>query len=205
MIENGQCSGGFVLCYGGDRIPFQVSFHKRRTLGITVHPDTRVEVLAPAGSALEQVLARVERRASWIIKQRRYFEQFQPTLPRPRFVSGETHLYLGRQYRLKVQAGTPRGVKLVGRFLHVFVREQDDPAEVQALLEEWYRAHAKRVFAHRLQMCLKASRSLVLPTPPSTIIRKLTKRWGSCTKKGNVLLNLDLVPKQAFPPQPGGW
>ena len=39
------------------------------------------------------------------MKQWRYFEQFQPMLPDRRFVSGETHVYLGRQYRLKVVRG----------------------------------------------------------------------------------------------------
>ena len=29
----------------------------------------------------------------------RYFDRFQPTHPGPRYLSGETHVYLGRQYR----------------------------------------------------------------------------------------------------------
>ncbi|WP_254695112.1 M48 family metallopeptidase [Leisingera sp. NJS201] len=33
-------------------------------------------------------------------RQQRYFAQFLPRTPEHRFVAGETHHYLGRQYRL---------------------------------------------------------------------------------------------------------
>src|SRR5207248_398840 len=120
MIENSPTDGGFILCYGGERIPFCVDFRQCSKLAITVHPDLRVEVAAPQGSLLEPVLARVAKRAGWILKQRRFFEQFQPMQPGPCYVSGEAHIYLGRQYRLKVQTGTADNVKLIGRFLQVF-------------------------------------------------------------------------------------
>jgi predicted metal-dependent hydrolase len=193
MIQNGHSGAGFLLHYGGLTIPFQVEYRRRKHLAITVHPELRLEVSAPEGSALAQVLARVDRRAAWIVRQWRFFEQYQPAQPGPRYLSGETHRYLGRQYRLKVYEGSPEGVKLIGRFLHLRTTRREDGDRVRSLLEAWYRTHAKRVFAQRLEGCLESTRSLNLATAPNLVIRKMAKRWGSCTKAGNILLNLDLV------------
>lgn len=193
MIENGQPDGCFVLCYGGQRIPFRVEHRKRKRLAISVHPDMRLEVVAPEGTTTEQVLQRVEKRTSWILRQWRYFERFQPRHPGHRYVSGETHLYLGRQYRLKVHNGSPDAVKLVGRFLHVWTRDRADRKRIKTLLETWYRDHAQRILAQRLRACLESTPSLKLAHEPRLVIRKLTHRWGSCTKAGNVILNLHLI------------
>lgn len=193
MIENGRPDGSFLLHYGGLAIPFYVQFRERKRLAITVHPEMKLEVSAPKGAALEKVLGKVEKRARWIVRQWRFFEQYRPPQPGRRFVSGETHVYLGRQYRLKVQAGSLEGVKLIGRFLHVRAADREDGETVKNLLQDWYRIHAQRVFAHRLQACRETARSLRLTATPNMVIRKMTKRWGSCTRVGNILLNLDLV------------
>lgn len=193
MIENGRPDGGFVLCYGGERIPFRIEHSDRSRLAIAVHPDKRVEVAAPKGVSTEQVLQRVQKRAAWIFRQWRYFDQFQPAQPGPRFVSGETHLYLGRQYRLKVHRGSPEAVKLVGRFLHVWTKDRDDRNRIGMLVERWYRDHAERVLAQRLRTYLESTPTLKHAREPCMMIRRMTHRWGSCTKAGNILLNLDLI------------
>lgn len=193
MIENGQPNGGYVLCYSGQRIPFCVEFRKRKTLAVTVHPEMRLKVAAPEGSTTEQVLQRVEKRAGWILRQWRYFERFQPTHPGPRYVSGETHLYLGRQYRLKVHEDSPEAVKLVGRFLHVWSNNREDGDRIKTLLDRWYREHAEQILAHRLRTCLENAPLLKFAREPQIVIRRMTRRWGSCTKAGNILLNLDLI------------
>jgi predicted metal-dependent hydrolase len=123
----------------------------------------------------------------------RFFEQYQPTQPAPSFVSGETHLYLGRQYRLKVTQAASESIKLVGRYFRVEVRGPNEAGRVQALLDGWYREHAKRLFALRMVACLELTALLRLETPPKLIVRRMAKRWGSCTAAGNVVLNLDLV------------
>lgn len=46
-----------------------------------------------------------------------FFENYLPPMPPRRYVSGETHRYHGRQYRLKVIKGAEEGVKLKGRYL----------------------------------------------------------------------------------------
>lgn len=109
MIENGQPGESYLLRYGGLEIPFQIQFRERKHLAITVHPELRLEVVAPFGSDLGIVLAKVDKRSRWIVCQWRFFEQYRPPQPGRRFVSGETHVYLGRQYRLKVQTGGPEG------------------------------------------------------------------------------------------------
>jgi predicted metal-dependent hydrolase len=193
MIENGQPDGSYVLMHGGKRIPFHVEYRKRKKLAITVHPDLRLEVVAPAGKMSEQVLSRVEKRAGWILRQWRYFEKFLPRPPGPFYVSGETHLYLGRQYRLKVHEGSLETVKLMGRFLHAWTGDRTKADRVKTLLERWYREHAERVFEHRLKLCLEQCPALKLDHEPRLAIRMMTHRWGSCTKAGNVLINLDLI------------
>ncbi len=69
MIESGQPDGGYALNFDGKRIPFRVEYRQRKTLAITVHPELRLEVVAPEGTMSEQVLPRVEKRAGWILRQ----------------------------------------------------------------------------------------------------------------------------------------
>ena len=193
MIEHGQPEGGYILSVGERQVPFRIDYRDRKSLLITVHPNLRLEVVAPKGSTQEQVLPRVQKRASWILRQLRYFEQYQPAQPSPRFVSGETILYLGRQYRLKVQQSSADSVKLIGRYLHVWTSERADSGRIQLQVEHWYREHADRIFANRIRLCLEKCVSLKLAEQPQLSIRKLTHRWGSCTKSGRVILNLDLI------------
>src|SRR5262245_65325000 len=102
MIKSASSNDTYVIRFGDKTIPFALEMHQRRRLSISVHPDRRVTVLAPADCSLAGVLARVQKRAAWITRQRAHFEQFHPLPHEKRYVSGETHLYLGRQYRLKI-------------------------------------------------------------------------------------------------------
>lgn len=193
MIENGQPNGGYLLTRGDLKIPFRVEFGDLKELTIHVHPDMRLEVLAPSGRSIDRVLKRVDARSTWIAKQWRYFQQYQPECPERRYVSGETHLYLGRQYRLKVTKSDKSSVKLKGRFLHVHHSDKDRPDQIKSLVTDWYREHAVHLFDRRLQFCLANCKSLRISKIPQIQVRKMTHRWGSCTKPGNISLNLELV------------
>jgi predicted metal-dependent hydrolase len=192
MSKTARPNGTYVIQFGGETIPFTLEMRQRRRLSISVHPDRRVMVLAPAECSLADVLARVQKRAAWITRQRAYFEQFQPLPHEKRYVSGETHLYLGRQYRLKIQSAAADSVKLAGSYLLVATANCHDAAQVKQLLDDWYRNHAKSIFHTRLLQCLDDAPSLRM-LPPAILIRRMSRRWGSCTKAGNILLNLDLV------------
>lgn len=185
-------NGSLAVLYGGEKIPFELTFRPRTQLAIHVHPDRRVTVIAPEARNVKDVLARVQRKAGWIAKQRRHFARFHPLPQERRFINGETHYYLGRQYRIRIRPAAQESVKLKGRFLIIETKHPNRPARAARLLDAWYRDHAENIFEARLLRCLKEAPSLRMP-PPKVVIRKMAKRWGSCTETGNILVNLELI------------
>lgn len=179
--------------YGATTIEYDLTFSQRTTLAIDVHPDLSITVQAPQGSDLETIQQKVKKRAPWILRQQRKFETYLPQLPPRRYVSGETHRYLGKQYRLKViENSSGDGVKLSRGYFYINVPDKDDTERVKTLLIDWYRRQARRIFRERLDACLAKVRFLELDYPELTI-RQMETRWGSCTPEGKIILNLRLV------------
>jgi len=183
--------------YGTTTIQYDLQFAARKTLGIDVHPDLSVTVTAPQGSSPTEVAARVQKRGAWILRQQREFELYLPLVPSRQYVSGETHFYLGKQYRLKIVAGVEEQVKLTRGRLFVHTPDPQDRERVQHQLTEWYRKHAQRIFAERLDACYPRVEKFGVPYPIFEI-RQMEKRWGSCTVEGKILLNPRLIqtPKE---------
>ncbi len=180
------------ISFSGERIEYSMRYSKRKTLAITVRPDLSIVVTAPRGANPVAVRAKVAKRALWIRKQRRFFERFLPSVPPRRYVSGETHRYRGRQYRLKVVASFVESVKLKGQFIRVETTHKPDPNHVRRLLDAWYLAHAKIVFARSLAACVPKLHGRIGKTP-LLYLRHMPKRWGSWTKRGAIYLNPELV------------
>jgi len=181
--------------YGSTRIDFELAFADRKTLGITVHPDRRVSVTAPLHSDLPKILAKVRKRAAWITKQQRFFLGFEPRTPPRRFVSGESHFYLGRQYRLKIVEAEEDSVKLSGGFFWARTRVRgkvEKSKAARSLLDTWYREKADHHFPKIAAPYLGRFARLGA-VPNDFVIRKMDKRWGSCTAGGKVILNTELI------------
>ena len=179
-----------VLRYGTVDIPVTTVFADRATLEIGVEPDGSVLVKAPAGAPYARVRARVRQKARWIERQRAFFRGLPRPAPRE-YVSGETHHYLGRGYRLKVERAPRTEVKLLGR--HLVARTPDgSPERTARALDRWYRARATAKFAERLDVVLPRFTPHGV-TRPELRIRAMSTRWGSRTAAGTVLLNPALV------------
>ena len=117
--------------YGSRQIDFKLDYSERKSLGITVTPDLDVLVRAPIGTSIEKIKEKLRKKAPWIIRQQSFFLAFHPKMTDRKFVGGETHLYLGRQYRLKIIIEDIESVKLKGRFIEVITL---DKARVRQLV-----------------------------------------------------------------------
>ena len=165
---------------------------RQRSIGIIVEPDSRVVVLAPAAADLQRIEQIVRRRLPWIRRQRRSFEALPPP-PLPRqWVAGETHRYLGRQYRLKLLTGRECSVRLSGSYFVVTLPTPTNRTMVRRLVDAWYRDHANALLVDRVRRVLASTTWLDSQIPPITI-RALRLRWGSTSRAGRISLNVDLV------------
>lgn len=185
--------------YGTTKIEFTLEYTERKTLGIRVHPDNTVQVLAPMESPIEKVKEKIKSKASWIIKQQQYFISFHPITPPRKFVSGETHLYLGKQYRLKLIESKQEQVKLQGGKIIITIPSKEDKTRIKALLKNWYREKAIYHFQQLFQENIPIAQKFYKGTP-TLKYRWMKMRWGSCNKEGEIHLNLELIkaPKKCI-------
>lgn len=182
------------ITYGGERIYYQRLERSEaiRRIKIKVYPDCRVEVLAPQTANDSEVAENVKLKARWIAKKIKAFqEQLDGITPR-KYVSGESHYYLGKQYQLKVtvSACDEVGVKLFRGVLRVIVREKETET-VKRQLADWYRSKAREIFGNRMDALL--GQTLWVSDKPHMRILSMRSQWGSCSPKGTITLNPMLV------------
>lgn len=178
--------------YGQHRIPVRVIFELRNQLAITVKPDMQIEAHAPDDSDPERVQKKLEDKAGWMWRQLNYFEQFQPLQPPRKYISGETHIYLGRQYRLEITKSPQERVRLIGKFFEAETEDPLDAEKVKSLMVGWYREHAEALIRRRLATYFPDVARYGAEEPVIRV-RKMKLRWGSCTPSGVLQFNPELV------------
>ena len=177
------------VAFGSNEIGYEVKFSKRKSLGIKVYPTGDVEVLAPIDTSSEAIEQRVLRRAQWIVRQQNYFKELGERSPEKRFISGESHYYLGRQFLLRVEEGKPNSVRYKGRYFEVICTPT---SKTKKLMKAWYKSHAKIKFAEFAEPIIARFEKYGV-APSSLYIQEMENRWGSCTPKGKIILNTQLI------------
>jgi predicted metal-dependent hydrolase len=187
------------ILYGNSRIDFSLKRNDRKTLGIKVYPDGSTVVTAPIETPYEKVTEKVKSKAQWIDKQKDFFMLFEPRSKEKLYESGESHLYLGKNYRLKVNESNTNSVKLKGGYILISIKDKHNKKMIEKELKKWYKSkaitHFQNLFDNRLSLAKELS-----DIETSLNFKWFNNRWGSCFKDGTVSLNLDLIkaPKECI-------
>ena len=156
-------------------------------------PQGRVRVAAPLAVDDEAVRLAVVGKLGWIKRQRAKF-QSQPRQSQRRMVSGESHYFLGRRYRLRVHETTGAlRIALRGTAtMDLFVRPDTTVERREQVLHDFYRAELKRLLPELLE---KWQPKLGVEARAWGIKRMKTK-WGTCNIEAQrIWLNLELAKK----------
>lgn len=178
--------------FGNKVIDFDIEYRKRKTLEISVSPDGKVSVIAPLNTPIIKIEEKVKKRGSWILKHISYFSEIKSNTTPRKYISGETHRYLGKQYRLKILASDSESIKYVRGYIYITVKDKTDTVQIKNILNKWYIERAKIKFKERLNYCYEKLRKYGIKYPELQI-KSMKKRWGSCTGDGKIILNSELI------------
>ena len=193
MLTDKTRTGGVTVRFGEVDVAVVVirSARRRRTISVGV-AGAVVTVRVPLRTTNGQIAEVLKKRAAWIEGRL----TAAAAAPQPReFITGETLLYLGREFMLKVNAGPVRSASVALRDENISVEVPDTPpaAEgadaVRAALTAWYRERAGEVFR---DVVAKWASTAGL-TPKAVLVRDQRRRWGSCGPDGTLRLNWRLV------------
>ena len=176
--------------YGSKKIEAEVIYSNRKTLDLRVFPEGNVQITAPLNTSIELIVEKVKPKSKWVIQQQKTFELYRPFAKEKLFTPGETHRYLGRQYKLTIEKKEKGYTKisLAKGLMHIETTKD----EVEPIITKFYKSKADIIFPELLDKLMKEFP--MFQTFEISLSHKfLKKRWGSCATDGKILLNTELI------------
>ena len=165
-----------------------------KNLHLGVYPPAgRVRVAVPMQIDDEAIRLAVISKLSWIHRQQARFAE-QPRQSQREMVSGESHYFQGRRYRLRVieENASPRVLLKGNATLYLYVRPGTDADKRERILNEWYRRELKAL----LPDLITKWESEIGVQVADWGVKKMKTRWGTCNISAcRIWVNLELAKK----------
>jgi len=172
-----------------------IVLHKNiKNLHLNVLPPIgKVRVSAPTNMSDDAIRTFLATRISWIKKKQAKFKGQERQPPR-KYVSGESHYYLGKRYRLEVvSVNTRPSVVIRGKKkLVLSVKPKSKLLKREQIMQDWYRGKLKNI----LNVLIEKWQKKIGVQANHWSIRRMKTRWGTCDKRTKRLwFNLELIKK----------
>lgn len=181
----------FNFIYGKYSFEIYRIAENRKTVRLTIYPNLKIVLFTPLDFSDEKIDSFLKRKINWINKQLKELKRLKRNGSNKQYISGESLLYLGRQYKLIVEKADIDSVSFKhGRIIVNTTKSVTDSQTNQILLDHWYLKQSERVLKERYNLMLK---KFAYTFTPELSIRKMSKRWGSFLAKRKILLNPELI------------
>ncbi len=177
--------------FGNFIYEYQVIRQDRKTLSLTVTPDLKIILKCSPRTDKERIEKFLRKKWIWLEKQLSFFKKYQRKLYKKEYISGESFLYLGRQYKLLVKRSCDNRVLIDGGRILIYTNKSVTlGSHNKKILENWLYTRTEKVF----NSCLKEMMSRFdYEKSPILIVRDMKKRWGSFLNKEKIILNPKLI------------
>jgi hypothetical protein len=178
--------------YQFQNIEFRIVYSKRRTLGISILPDTSVIVRAPYRTPLKTIFRIIQEKSAWIIKHRDSYQQKEKRKLNSSLIDGEKQLFRGEECVLHIFLAKKPVVRFSENTIEIGVDKVDDQQSIRRMLYKGYKTAASEIYTEMLNKALKTHEKQMFK-PIGMIIRTMKSRWGSCSRKGMITLSTELI------------
>lgn len=151
----------------------------RKTVSIFIERDGTVSARVPERLSTEEILGVLKAKEYQIHKNLAEWIQLNETQVIREFVNGQSFLYLGRNYRLKLVDES------LGEILFhkgYFLLSKSDIPKAKELFIDFYKVKLNE----KLLSLVKRYEKQLSVKPFDIKVMELQNRWASCTTKGNV-------------------
>ncbi len=157
---------------------------ERKTTDIVIERDGKITVHPPKSFKPEQADTVVLRKRMWIYKNLAEWKDLNATRVIRQWVNGESFLYLGRSFRLKLISRQKENLKIKdGQFyLKREVIDKGGEKAARQIFEEYYTEKAQKRFEDKV----KYFAPKVGVTPSKITVGNIGFKWGSCNKSGKL-------------------
>ncbi|WP_423926925.1 M48 family metallopeptidase [Candidatus Palauibacter sp.] len=156
-------------------------------------PEGRVRVAVPLRLDDDAVRLAVISRLAWIRRRRDEFQR-QDRQSQRELVSGESHYFEGRRYRLDIVVSDgPPAIRLPNAsWMEMRVRPGTDRDAREAILYRWYRTRMRE----RIPEIIAKWEPRIGVVVADWRIRRMKTRWGTCNREARrIWLNSELAKK----------
>lgn len=161
--------------------------NKRRSIGLRID-DRGLTVNAPLRTSERWLHSVLQEKAHWVIDKLDNWQAKKPAPPQ--WVDGETILYRGETFTLRIiHSLFDAPPQLHGIQLIVNISKTDNPLAIEKIIMHWYRREALQLFTE----CVDHFAPLMNVVPREIKLSAARTQWGSCTTRGTVRLNWQLI------------
>lgn len=166
-------------------IEYQIKYSNRKTLNISVERDRSIVVRAPHYLTADKIDKIVQSKRQWIKEKLNHAQKYPLASENKEFVSGETLMYLGKNYQLLVVDEEIEGIEFDQRFK---ISKANQP-KANELFKKWY---LKQALIKIEPLATKYAKSLGVQYNQFKT-SEMKYRWGSCTPANNIIFNWRII------------